>query len=293
MLKAFFREPLLHFLVLGGLLFLLYGVASDDSGADPRVIRVTAAQVEQLRAQFRRTWMRPPTAAELEGLIEQHIRGEVFYREALAMGLDRDDPYVRNRLGLKLSFLLDDLSSEQATGDGELSDYLARHPQRYRVPARLSFQQVYLKSDRPPEHERRVAEILAQLAAGADPAALGDPTLLPRAFATASEPEVARVLGKDFASALFELEPGNWHGPIRSGFGWHLVQISEREPGRLPSLDAVREQVLRDWRETRRQELQARTYERLRARYEITVEPIAAAPSSLGANGPDSVAEIR
>jgi hypothetical protein len=237
--------------------------------------------------------MRPPVAAELEGLIEQYIRGEVLYREALAMGLDRDDPYVRNRLGQKLSFLLDDLSAEQVPGEGELADYLARHPERYRVPAKLSLRQVYLNPARHPEPRARAAEILARLAAGADPAELGDPTLLPRALEAASQPEIARDLGEDFAAALFELEPGSWQGPMRSGLGWHLVLITEREPGRMPSLEAVRAQVLRDWREERRRALQAQTYERLRARYEITVEPGIAAPASTDADAPASVAGTR
>ena len=134
---------------------------------------MTAAQVEQLAAQFSRTWMRPPTEEELAGLIERHIRGEVFYREALAMGLDQDDPYVRNRLGQKLEFLLDDLSAETAPSDETLARYLQEHGERYQVPARVSFQQVYLNPDRHPQLEADATRLLAQLRGGADPATLG------------------------------------------------------------------------------------------------------------------------
>jgi hypothetical protein len=132
-LRAILSEPLLHFLVGGGLLFLLFGMTQEPDRDGSREIRVDSGQVERLAAQFSRTWMRPPTQQELAGLIERQIRGEVFYREALAMGLDQDDPYVRNRLGQKLELLLDDLSAETAPGDETLTQYLREHPERYEI----------------------------------------------------------------------------------------------------------------------------------------------------------------
>jgi len=166
-LRLILREPLLHFLVLGGLLFGLFGLTRGPENEGAHQIRVSAAQVEQLAAQFSRTWMRPPTEEELAGLIERHIRSEVFYREALAMGLDQDDPYVRNRLGQKLEFLLDDLSADTEPGDATLAQYLRKHAERFRAPARVSFEQVYLNPDRHPRLEDDAANILARLRAGA------------------------------------------------------------------------------------------------------------------------------
>jgi hypothetical protein len=292
-LGAILREPLLHFLVLGGLLFGLFGLTQEPDRDNGRQIRVTAAQVEQLRAQFRRTWMRPPTEAELVGLIERHIRGEVFYREALAMGLDQDDPYVRNRLGQKLEFLLDDLSAETEPGDETLGQYLQEHAERYREPARISFQQVYLNPDRHPRLKDDAAGMLGRLRAGADPAELGDASLLGQAFDDLSQPEIARQFGDGFAEALLELEPGQWLGPIPSGLGAHLVRLMERQPARLPALGDVRSSVLRDWQDQRAREQKEQAYARLRQRYEITVEPANAVETLSSAGRPGSVADAR
>ena len=287
-LRAVLREPLLHFLLLGGLLFVLYGLSPAPDQTDDRQIRVTAAQIEQLAAQFSRTWMRPPTEEELAGLIERHIRGEVFYREALAMGLDQDDPYVRNRLGQKLEFLLDDLSAETAPSDETLARYLQEHGERYQAPARVSFQQVYLNPDRHPQLEADATRLLEQLRAGADPAALGDVSLLAKTFDDLSQPQVARQFGDVFAEALLDLEQGRWIGPIPSGLGAHLVQVGDRQPARPPSLDEVRPQVLRDWQDQQRREQKEQAYARLRQRYAITVEPAAGLETLSSSSSPDS-----
>jgi len=292
-LGAILREPLLHFLVLGGLLFGLFGLTQGPEQDGTRQIRVTAAQVEQLAAQFSRTWMRPPTAEELAGLIERHIRGEVFYREALAMGLDQDDPYVRNRLGQKLEFLLDDLSGETEPGDETLARYLDDHAERFREPARVSFQQVYLNPDRHPQPDTEAARLLERLRTGADPAGLGDVSLLGQAFDDLTQPGVARQFGEAFAEALLELEPGQWLGPIPSGLGAHLVRVGDRQPARLPTLDEVRPQVLRDWQEERRREQKEQAYARLRERYEILVEPADSPQTVTSTASPDSVADAR
>ena len=292
-LRALLREPLLHFLVLGGLLFVLFGLTQGPEQEGTRQIRVTAAQVEQLAAQFSRTWMRPPTDEELAGLIERHIRGEVFYREALAMGLDQDDPYVRNRLGQKLEFLLDDLSAETAPGDDALAQYLEEHAERFREPARITFRQIYLNPDRHPQPDTEAARLLERLRAGADPAGLGDVTLLKQAFNDASQTEIARQFGAAFAEALLELDQGQWLGPIPSGLGAHLVLVTDRQPARLPTLAEVRAQVLRDWQEERRREQKEQAYARLRQRYEILVEPADSPQTLTSTASPDSVADAR
>jgi len=241
--------------------------------------------------------MRPPTEEELAGLIERHIRGEVFYREALAMGLDQDDPYVRNRLGQKLEFLLDDLSAETAPSDETLARYLQEHGERYQAPARVSFQQVYLNPDRHPRLEADATRLLQQLRGGADPAALGDVSLLGQTFDGLSQPEVARQFGDAFAEALLNLEQGRWLGPIPSGLGAHLVQVGGRQPARRPTLDEVRPLVLRDWQDQQRRAQKEQAYARLRQRYAITVEPAPGlenlSSSSPPNSPPDPVADAR
>ena len=220
-MSRFWREPLVHFLLIGAGLFLAFGFTRDASEDAPNRILVNASQIQQLSAQFARTWLRPPTEAELAGLIESYVRDEVFYREALAMGLDQDDPQVRRRMRLKLEFLLEDLTAAEPPNDEVLDAYLQQHPDRFRVEPTLTFRQVYLDPDRRPELENDAERILGELRAGAAPGILGDRTMLPDEQAGVSQSEIARTFGKTFAEKVTALEPGAWSGPLYSGLGAH------------------------------------------------------------------------
>ena len=266
------REPLIHFLILGAILFLVFDLTSETDQPGEQRIVVTSGQVEQLAGQFSRTWLRPPTPGELEGLVERYVRSEIYYREALAMGLGQDDPYVRNRLALKLEVLFDDLSAEADPGDAALEAFLEANGERFAEPARLSFRQVYLN---PAQHADPAAEaqrLLGLLRDGGDPGALGDVSMLIPGLDAASQDEIARQFGEGFAEALLGLEPGGWVGPIRSTFGLHLVRVSQHQPARQPALAEIREAVLAEWRDQRRREAKEQAYQRLRERYDIVME---------------------
>ena len=270
------REPLVHFLLLGAGLFLLFGMVGGSEDAPTDRIVISNGRIEQLTEIFMRTWQRPPTEEELTGLIENHIREEVYYREALAMGLDRDDTIVRRRLRQKLEFLTDDLLADAEPTPEELEAYLDEHADAFRRPTRVSFQQIYLDPDRRGEQAVADAEsLLARLdgtGSEVDPTGLGDALLLPGDFTEVAETEVAHRFGRDFAAALTELPVGRWSGPVESGFGLHLVLIRQREPGSLPSLAEVRDSVEREWRNARREEATEAFYARLRERYDISIE---------------------
>jgi len=267
------REPLIHFLILGAALFVVFGLTSETDPAAERRIVVTASQVDQLASRFSRTWLRDPTPRELEGLVTDYIRNEIFYRESLAMGLAQDDPYVRSRLTLKLEVLLDDLSTAAEPAEEELARFLEQQPDRFIEPARLSFRQVYVNPDRHAEAAAEAVRLLEALRAGADPGALGDVSLLAGEFEDAGRDRIERDFGNDFAEALAGLEPGRWRGPVASPFGLHLVLLIDYRPARRPPLAEVREAVLAEWRDQRRRESREQAYERLRERYEIILEP--------------------
>lgn len=272
-MSKLWREPLVHFLIIGASLFLAFDLTQDKRPDAPNRILVDASQVEQLAAQFERTWLRPPTEAERAGLIESHVRDEVYYREALAMGLDQNDPQVRRRMRLKLEFLLEDLTAAEPPGDEVLSAYLQQHPERFRVEPRLSFRQVYLDPDRDRDLAADAERILADLRAGTAPDTLGDRSLLPYEQTAVSTTEIARTFGKTFAQAVTALQSGAWRGPLYSGFGAHLVQVSERREGRLPELAEVHAEVEREYLVERRQQLKDLAYQKLRKGYEVIVEP--------------------
>ncbi len=271
-MRRLLREPLVHFLILGAVLFLVFDLTSETDRPGERRIVVTAGQVEQLAAQFSRTWLRAPTPVELDGLVERYVRSEIYYREALAMGLGQDDPYVRNRLALKLDVLLDDLSAEAEPADAELARFLKDHAERFAEPARLSFRQVYLDPGRHADPVGEAQGLLERLRGGADPEGLGDVSMLIPRLDGATPAEIARQFGMDFALALEALEPGGWVGPIRSTFGLHLVRVTQHQPARQPALAEVRDAVLAEWRDQRRREAREQAYQRLRERYDIVME---------------------
>jgi hypothetical protein len=267
------REPLLHFLLLGCALFLYYDLASDDAVAPPKRIHVERGQVQQLVASFERTWSRPPTPEELDAMVEGYVREEVFYREALAMGLDRDDPMVRRRMRMKLEFILEDLTPEDVS-DAVLEEFVQQNADDFRRQPQVSFRQVYLDPDRRPDLPADAERLLAALNDGAKADELGDPTLAPRAYQRARQDEIERDFGQDLAREVAALPPGAWRGPVYSPFGAHLLKIDERIEAHLPPLADIRDEVLRDYLSQQRQRQKDLAYERLREGYEVTVEPL-------------------
>jgi hypothetical protein len=271
-IKRLWREPLVHFLVLGAALFLAFGLSREGGDKAPNRILVDAGQVGQLAAQFSRTWLRPPTQAELNGLIEGYVRDEVYYREALAMGLDQNDPMIRRRMRQKLEFIFEGLTVEEPS-DETLLAFLQQHPDKFRVAPRVSFRQLYLNPDRRRNPDEDAEKMLRALDAGATPESLGDPTLIRYEFALATPSEIARSFGEAFAQEVVDSAPGAWSGPIDSGLGAHLVLVTEREEGRMPELAEVRKRVESDYLAQRRQELKDLAYQRLREGYEVIIEP--------------------
>jgi hypothetical protein len=272
---ALLREPLLHFLALGVALFGFFHLVDSRKAEAPARIAVSSAKVANLADGFARTWQRPPGKEELQGLIDDYVRDEVFYREGRAAGLDRDDVIIRRRVRQKMEFFAEDISAEEPREE-QLAAYLKSNPDRFRTEDRLTFHHVFLSATRRARtidgDSKHVAEALAGADAAMDTSSLGDPFLLGEEFHALSRKEVAAIFGDDFAGRISALERGRWQGPFASSFGQHFVYIGEKKPGSLPPLDAVRQAVRREWSNARRLEAEQKLYDRLRQRYDIVVE---------------------
>jgi len=281
-MKRIVREPLLHFLLLGAALFAVFSFLRHDGAANQEQIVVSAGKIEHLAALFARTWQRPATREEIDGLINDFIREEAAYREGLALGLDRDDTILRRRIRQKLDFIAQDLVSQVEPTDADLSAYLAAHPDKFRTEPRLSFRQVYVNPEsRRDGFDADVRDLMMALNADAtiDASGLGDRIQLEPSYADVSPRDIANLFGTQFAAAIVALEPGTWQGPIPSGYGMHLVIVDERRDGRVPELDAKRDAVRREWENARRREMIEQFYRKLLENYEIIVErPKAGAP---------------
>jgi hypothetical protein len=287
-ISRLWREPLLHFLLIGALLFVAYDLTGESVDEAPKQIQVNRGQVQQLASAFERTWSRPPTEAELSAMVEGYIREEVFYREALAMGLDRGDPLVRRRLRMKLEFMLDDLAA-QDVDDSVLMTYLEQNADSFRTETQLSFSQVYLNPNQRANVEADAAQLLDQLNGGTDSAALGDATLAPRFYQLAGQNEIARDFGDEFAGEVAALPAGDWTGPLWSPFGAHLIRIEARLDSQLPALAEVRNRVLREYRAEQSKLQKDLAYQKLRETYDINIE----SPASGGSDSAAMVSEAK
>jgi hypothetical protein len=271
------KEPLFQFLVLGAALFGLFHFVGKTKTDAPEKIVVSSARINNLADGFARTWRRPPGKEELQGLVDDYIRDEVFYREGRAAGLDRDDVIIRRRVRQKMEFFAEDASVPEPS-EAELAAYLAANPERFKTEDRLTFHQVFLSATRRgaaiDRDSQQVSNALADTAV--DTTAIGDSFLLGEEFQTVSLSELAGIFGDVFAKRMSVIEQGRWQGPVPSSFGQHFVYISERIPGSLPALDAVRDAVRREWSNARRLEAEQKLYGSLRERYEIVVEEVSA-----------------
>jgi parvulin-like peptidyl-prolyl isomerase len=269
------HEPLTHFLILGATLFILYANVGNSRLEQVDRIVVDATQVKVLADQFQRTWMRPPTQQELQGLTEDFIKEEVLYREALALGLDQNDLIIRRRMRQKMEFLNADIVEQQTPQDSDLQAYLDDNTERYAEPERASFEQLYFRTDTDrTAAEARASAALKQLedAADTDTRILGDASLLPASQRLASARDIGRVFGEAFATAVSTAPAGQWSGPYTSTYGVHLLRITQRTPARQAALEDVRSEVERDWYTQQRLEANKRFYEALRNRYTVDIE---------------------
>ena len=290
-MRKWLREPLLHFLLLGAALFVLFGWIGGPTQADATRIAITTGRIEQMTVTFQRTHQRLPNPGELDELIEDAIHEEVYYREALALGLDRDDTIVRRRLRQKLEFVTEEVAPEPS--DAELEAFLQKHPELFRTEQRYSLSQLYLDPARHGERanegaQRWLEELRRRGGPNADPSGLGDASLLPAVVDKMGAGELSRLFGTEFERAMQKLPVGQWTGPVSSGVGQHLVLLRQRDVARTQSLAEVRDEARRQWSLAWRTEAAARYYAELRKRYTVTVARPSAGdtPAPAASGGP-------
>ena len=274
-MKKWYKEPLLHFLVIGVVIFAVFSIANKEEAAvGGNKIVVSSAETERLSDAWSKRMNRPPTEIELQGLIEAFIKEEVYYREALALGLDQDDTIIRRRLMQKMEFLSNDLAELDQPDESALNKYFLENQEKYRLPAQISFTHIYFSIDK--RGARALADsklVLAELNVPRAPER-GDSFMMEYDFVKETPSEVARSFGSGFAEQLFTLETNTWQGPVASGYGFHLVRISEKIDARMPELASVIDKVRTDFMFEQRQKINKEIYEKFKARYEIVIEDV-------------------
>lgn len=272
-MKEWLKEPLFHFLIIGASIFVVFSMLNKNEPAvSGNMIIVSTADIEQLSGNWSKRWNRPPTETELKGLVDSYIKEEVYYREALALGLDKNDTILRRRLMQKMEFLTNDLAELSTPDKSELNKYLLDNHEKYQLPARVSFSHIYFSLDKRGVRAFEDAKnALPQLNELSTPDR-GDSFMLPYDFVQKTSFEVERLFGAGFAEQLFSLDTNSWQGPIASGYGFHLVRISEKTDPRMPELFSVIDKVRSDLMLERRQKMNKEIYEKFKERYEIFIE---------------------
>ena len=264
LLKRWLREPLLHVLLIGATLFVVYYALNPGASQlqDSNRIAITADDLAQIRLAWMAQWQRPPTPEEMRNLLEGKIREEVLSREAVALGLDKDDTIIKRRLAQKMEFVMEDASALREPADDELRRWFAQNAQRFATPSLVTFRHLYFSPDLRGAHARDDAmEALRKLAGKTEEAPelqkLSDPFMFQDFYAERPPDQVAGIFGTAFAQALLRLHQGKWEGPVEFGLGWHLVWVESTMPGRVPGFEEVEARVKSEWSDERRVEFEA------------------------------------
>ena len=274
-LQALLREPLMHFLLIGAALFLVFDQVGDPVEIDNRIV-ISQANLDILANDWLRRTGRPPSPQQVEQQLRQYIREQVLSREAVNLGLDRDDVIIRRRLAQKMQFLFDDLGQVPDPTEADLNVFMSKHVERFTLPATLSFRHIFLDPDSRGEaiqdQAQQLISRLQESNAVVDTSELGDPILLPLQFDNQTRLQISNLLGDEFAEQVYKLPVNRWSGPVASGYGLHLVYVHSRTAARVQPLTEVRQSVIRQWRAAKQQELNDLFYQGIHQRYEIILD---------------------
>ena len=266
---ALLREPLVHFLLAGMVVFALLSGRPADPGE--RRITVDEAVVSRLAERWTQTYRRAPTPEEIDGLIGDYVKGQVYYREALRLGLDRDDEVVMRRMRSKMIATSTSAAEAASPTDAQLRALLARDPVRYALDPHYTLAQIYLGTD-DAAARAGATELLGRLRQGTSSEGMGRNAPVPTRFSSAPASALASMFGDEFTAALRTAPTGSWTGPVGSGLGLHLVRIESRKVPSPPQLADVRQRLENDWRSAAIKRAEDETYRKLLEGYDVVIE---------------------
>jgi hypothetical protein len=293
--KRGLREPLFHFVLIGAALFAVFHFRQSAQAPSPssKEIRLSLDELAQTTVLFQSQWRRDPTPEEFNRMVEQKVESEVLYREALAMGLDKNDEIVKRRMAQKMQFLAEDVAAAHEPTMDELKAWFAKNSEKFALPSRYSLRHLYFSPDKRADARDDAAKALTKIAGepvdSKSAASLGDRFMFQDYYGDRAPDALAKEFGPSFAVAIEKLKPGSWQGPVESGYGWHLVFVDSVIPGRIPAFEEVESEVKTAWLGEQKAQAWEKAYEEMRANYTIflaspstnnLVRPIAALPKT-------------
>ena len=269
-MEKLIKEPLVHFLVLGGFLFLLYSFLNPQSeNTEDYTILFNDSDLNRLVSAYQKNWGYAPDSSTLENLIQEEIRSEIFYREALRMQLDHNDEIIRRRLRQKYAFLIKDISAEQEATEEELQIFYQQNAAKYRTQKLLSFNQYYFSPDKRKKPSSVIEGFLKQLKTNPQSTIKDDPSHLPRTLKAKDLSDIRPLFGQDFALRIFQETDTGWLGPIASGYGQHLVEITAIDTVQQVPFEEIKDQVISDWKDAKLEEFNTKLYQNLQSQYQV------------------------
>ena len=293
----FFREPLVQFFFIGICIYGAYALyGKPEEGFAENTIVVDANRIDLFVSAWEQRWNRPPTEQELNGLINQFIREDILYREAVAMGLDKDDPITRRRMAQKLEFLSKDIASFKEPSEGELELFFEDNKDQFQAPDLITFSHVFIDPDKRgnatlDDAALLLSELQAAGTSDVKVSGLGDRFMLQNYYPQKTELEIRKQFGSGFTTAVMQLEPGLWHGPVLSGYGTHLVYVNTLEKAPAPVFADVKDSVFENWQAQQQEEFNEEFFESLKSRYKIVIESVPLLPDNTAPGDPDIAEE--
>lgn len=270
-IKKILKEPLVHFLLLGVLLFALYiWINPESTGHDERIV-VDTGQIKHISERFAKRWNRAPTQNELKTLIDDYVMTEIYYREAVSLGLDQNDPVIKRRMRQKVEFMTKDTLSILEVDDKNLQAYLDAYPDRFSRDAFYTFDQIYIDPNKHYDNLQNYIDSVKEQLSRSGTAQTGS-SLIPQHYDHISRSRINGELGRDFAKQLDSVTIAEWSGPVQSGLGVHFVKVSERKPSEVVKLEEVREIVLGEYMREKRRETLARQRKRMLEKYQVIID---------------------
>jgi len=291
-LERWLREPLLHFLLLGLVLFVAYAYFQRGRGGveSSKQIALSLDDLRTMDMYFQSQWHRQPTPNEFQAMVEDKVREEVLYREALAMGLDKDDTIVKRRMAQKMQFLAEDVAAAHEPSTAELKAWFEKNSNKFALPSRYSFRHLYFSPDkRGKDAQADATQVLSKIAGQPEDsklaASLADQFMFQDYYGDRAPDALAKEFGPQFVVALEKLKPGSWQGPIESGYGWHLVFVDTVIPGRIPAFEEMEPDVKTAWLAEQKKQAWQKAYADMRAKYSVLL-PAPSDKDALQAPGP-------
>ena len=288
--KRWLREPLLHFLLIGLVLFGFYAYKNHGrSGTEsPRQIVLSLDELATMEAYFESQWHRRPAPQEFQAMVEDKVKEEVLYREGLVMVLDKDDTIVKRRMAQKVQFLAEDIATAHEPSTAELKAWFEKNSSQFALPSRYGFRHIYFSPDkRGTNAHDDAAKALARITGQPEDTPLITPVadrfMFQDYYGDRTPSAIAKEFGPQFAVALEKITPGSWQGPIESGFGWHLVFVDTVIPGRIPAFEEIESEVKTAWLGDQKAQAWQKAYQKMRAKYTVLLP---APPDKQAASAP-------